>query len=236
MGEHGKYRPLVGRAAGVALALAVPSPALACRLALVLALDVSASVDEGEYALQAGGLASALVDAEVQAAFLATPDPVALAVYEWSGRLDQSLILDWTLMDSRDDFAVAAERLAALRRTGEDGPTALGYALGHASTMFRRAPACDRRTIDVSGDGENNHGFGPATAYAHFPLDDVTVNALAVGGAESLTAMVRFYEAQVIKGPGAFVEAARDYSDFARAMRRKLIREVMPQIIGRAGG
>ncbi|MEL6103903.1 MAG: DUF1194 domain-containing protein, partial [Pseudomonadota bacterium] len=86
----------------VRIAAALTSACLAlpawgdCRLALLLALDVSSSVDMVEDDLQRGGLAAALVAPEVRAAFLAGPDPVALAVFEWSGRYNQEIILDWT--------------------------------------------------------------------------------------------------------------------------------------------
>jgi hypothetical protein len=85
----------------------------------------------------------------------------------------------------------------------------------------------------VSGDGVNNDGFTPEQAYANFPLDDVTVNGLAIGGATPDDQDVfDFYLDQVAKGPGSFVETADDFQDFARAMRRKLLREVEMRILG----
>jgi len=214
------------------LVLAAPVPAGACRIALLLALDVSASVDSGEFLLQRNGLASALLADEVQTAFLESPEPVALAAYQWSGRYNQALVLDWRLIRSRADLVAAAEVIAASKRSETEFPTALGYALGYAASVFRTAPDCVRRKIDVSGDGRNNEGFPPALAYRDFQLDGVTVNALAVGGSIDVGDLVDYYRREVIRGPGAFVETAGNYKDFEDAMRRKLEREVGSIAIG----
>lgn len=201
-----------------------------CRLALLLALDVSASVDAEEYRLQMTGLAAALLDDTVVNGFLNGPGPVALSIYEWSGRFQQDLLVDWTMIRSEADLLTIAETLTAHPRSHEDFPTALGYAIGFAADRFARAPACLFQTLDVSGDGQNNDGFPPAAAYEHFPLDGVTVNGLAIGGASRL--IEEYYAAEVIRGPGAFVEYARNHQDFAETMRRKLERELRAMILG----
>ncbi|WP_425099630.1 DUF1194 domain-containing protein [Tropicibacter sp. S64] len=202
-----------------------------CRLALLLAMDVSSSVDEGEYLLQRDGTAAALESPEVMAAILdGGGGSVALAVYEWSGRRQSTVVLDWTLLGSEADVRAAAD---VLRRTGRSYsrfPTALGYALGFGATMLTRAPPCERQVIDVSGDGITNDGFGPDLAYRHFPFDGVTVNGLTVLGADP--DVREHYEFFVLKGPGAFLETAQGYEGFQEAMRRKLLREVSVRIIG----
>jgi len=128
------------------------------------------------------------------------------------------------------DIADAAATLAESNRGHAHFPTALGYALGHAAAQLARAPACERQTVDVSGDGRNNAGFGPQTAYDHFEFADVTVNGLAIGGAEDNLPF--YYRSEVIRGPGAFVEIATDFTDFQRAMERKLVRETASPQIG----
>jgi len=212
--------------------IAGPQAAVAnCRLALVLALDVSSSVDPYEDRLQRRGLAAALLSPDVQAAILADPTyPVALHVFEWSGRYQQTTLLDWRLLRSPTDIADAAATLAESNRGYANFPTALGYALGHAATQLDRAPACERQTVDVSGDGRNNAGFGPQTAYRHFDFADVTVNGLAIGASEDH--LPYYYRTEVIHGPGAFVEVADGFEDFQRAMERKLIRETASPQIG----
>ncbi len=225
------------RSAGLALLsalLAVTAGAAdaTCRLALVLALDVSSSVDPIEDRQQRIGLAGALRDPQVQAAFMASPDPVALYAFEWSGKFDQvPLLPDWMMIASTRDLDQAAGLIASSPRSREDMPTALGSALGHAVTMLRRGPNCLFRTIDVSADGPNNESFGPQSAYDAFPFEDVTVNALVIPSPGD-NSIVRYYRDHVIRGPGSFVEIAQGYSDDGPAMRRKLLAELSVQMLG----
>lgn len=236
MGEHVKHRPLVRALAFAALIGLVPVDALACRLALALAIDVSSSVDADEDALQRHGLAEALIAPDVQDAFFVSADPVALVVYEWSGRYNQAVLVGWTMIREPADLVAAAVEIRTSRRSQSDFPTAMGYALGFGSTLLARGPDCLFRTIDVAGDGENNDGFGPAEAYAAFPFDGVTVNGLVVNGGdfEGETELIRYFRDHVIRGPGAFIEIASGFTDYAEAMRRKLIRELGVMAIGQA--
>lgn len=216
-------------AAMVALA-AVPVQA-GCRLALVLALDVSSSIDDEEYVLQRDGLAAALLDEDVQQAMLPrNGQSVALAVYEWSGRYQSEVRLDWTEIRDRADILHAAETLAKSSRSQQEFPTALGYALGFGATMLANGPVCDQRKIDVSGDGPNNEGFAPAQAYSAFPFSGVTVNGLAVEAKEP--GLTDYYRREVAFGPGAFVISAIGYQDFKRAMTMKLLRELGDMLMG----
>lgn len=237
MGLDGEHRALVirtlGFAAGLALA-ALPARAVECRLALALAIDVSSSVDATEDTLQRGGVVAALTAPEVAAAFFAADLPVALAVYEWSGRYNQEIILDWVLIDSRAALVGAAEVVSRSERSHNDFPTAMGYALGFGAQLLERAPKCLRKTLDMAGDGQSNEGFPPASAFREFPFDDVTVNGLVVNAAdfEGEVGLIAFYQAEVIHGPGAFLIVADGFEDYERAMRRKLERELTPPSIG----
>ncbi len=217
-------------AGAAAVALGLAAPASACRLALALALDVSSSVDPAEYALQSEGLAAALEDADVQEAILAPGGPVAMAAFEWSGRNQHVIVADWTLLRSPADIAALAARVRGTPRSYTQYPTALGAALGFGAVMLGRAPPCGRRVIDVSGDGANNDGYEPHSAYKAFEFDGVTVNALVIGGPKR-PALIRYFQTMVIRGPGAFTEIAADYRDFGRAMRRKLLRELRPPLV-----
>jgi len=228
---------VAGAAAGAGVGPAAAEEVV-CRVALVLALDVSSSVDADEDRLQRQGLAGALTAPEVRAAFLASDLPVALAAFEWSGRWNQSVILDWRLIAAEADLAQAAAEVAGSRRSTDQFPTAMGHALGHASTMLRQAPRCLRQTVDVSGDGINNDGFGPRLTYEAFPFEGITVNGLVIeeGGAEAGDPALRaWYREEVLLGPLAFLEVAEGFEDFERAMRRKLEREVGAQAIGSLG-
>lgn len=224
-------------AALLALALPLPAAAAECRLALLLALDVSSSVDPSEDRLQRGGVVAALTAPEVVEAFFAADQPVALAAYEWSGRYNQEVLLDWTLIDSRAALVRAAETVAATTRSHNEFPTAMGYALGFGAGMLERAPRCLRRTLDMAGDGQNNEGFSPTAAYREFPFNGVTVNGLVVNAAdfEGEVGLISFYRTQVLHGPGAFLQIADGFEDYERAMRAKLVREVTPPAIGALG-
>ncbi|MDA7426349.1 DUF1194 domain-containing protein [Thalassococcus lentus] len=215
--------------------LLLPSLASAqsvCRLALLLALDVSSSVDDAEYALQKNGLADALLDDDIQRALLEQGGTVSLAVYEWSGRRQSVVVQDWiTLGDSKTIETVAA-RIRSTSRSYSRFPTALGYALGFGATLMRQAPTCDRQVIDVSGDGITNDGFWPFQAYEHFPFSGITVNGLAVLGADP--DVLDHYIFEVKRGPGAFVETSDGYEGYRKAMTRKLFREINDQVVGRA--
>lgn len=213
---------------------ALPVHAVECRLALALAVDISSSVDATEDTLQRSGIVAALTSPEVEAAFFASDLPVALAVYEWSGRYNQEIILDWMMIDSRNALLRAAEVVAASKRSHNDFPTAMGYALGYGAQLLARSPDCLRKTLDMAGDGQSNEGFPPASAYREFPFQGVTVNGLVVNAAdfEGEVGLIAFYRGEVINGPGAFLIVADGFDDFERAMRRKLERELTPPAIG----
>lgn len=216
---------LLAALAGAALA---PGPAQAldgrCRLALVLALDVSASIDDDEYELLRAGTATALASPEVRAA-IKTLGGVYVTAFEWSGREQQRVIEDWRPLLDDPSIEGMAARIAAHERTTSEYPTALGAALGFAHARFASAPpACQRRVVDIAGDGENNHGFGPESAYRAYDFSAITVNGLVVSGASDEAAT--YYREHVLNGPASFLEIAEGYEGFESAMRRKLLREI----------
>jgi Protein of unknown function (DUF1194) len=213
-----------------------PAHAASCRLALVLGLDISISVDEREDRLQRQGVANALLAPDVARAFFSAPGAIALYAFEWSSHGEQTSLLPWSVVTTPDDLARAAATIAGSHRSRIDMPTGVGEALGYASMALRHGPNCIVRTIDISGDGVNNDGYSPAVAYREFDFGGVTVNGLAVLGAEtqSETKLIDFYRSEVLHGPGAFLEVADGYDDFARAMRRKLFREVSEPTVSMA--
>lgn len=214
---------------------AAPIFAAPCRLALILALDISSSVDATEDAFQRQGVAAALVAPEVSQAILAVPGyPIALSVFEWSGRDQQDLILDWTLLPDQAAIARAAAQIGGSKRAYDGFSTGIGPMLRHAHGMFANGPICDQRVLDVSGDGVHNDGPMPAAIYRRFDFSRITVNGLAIRTTALDHAengdLAAHYRDFVIHGPGAFVEVADGFEDFARTMERKLIREVQAQI------
>ncbi|SLN66832.1 hypothetical protein ROA7450_03543 [Roseovarius albus] len=202
-----------------------------CRLALVLALDVSSSVDANEYDLQRLGLAAALNAPDVRHAILQGGNGhVALAVYEWSGFNQQKLHLDWSLLRNHADIDQAVAILAKMSRSHDNFPTSVGQALGYGALVLKRAPDCRRQVIDVSGDGVNNHGYGPLAAYRNFPFDGVVVNGLVLLGESPNVA--DFYRNRILRGSGAFLIIANGFEEFKTAMTRKLFREINELAVG----
>lgn len=218
-------------AATVLAALLCGAPEMAqardCDLALVLALDVSKSMDSREYSLQFEGTAAALRDRTVQEAILAQGGEVALSAFEWSGQAHQARVRGWTMLRSRQDIDAFAAALAAHPRGSLGQHTGTGMALSHAYEMLAEGPECLRTIVDVSSDGYSNDGLSPRGFYSLATGDDITVNALVVGG-KSRPVLWRYFETDVIHGPGAFAMATVSFEDYAEVIRDKLLREIAP--------
>jgi hypothetical protein len=226
------------RALLVLLVLSQAAHAQSCRLALVLALDVSGSVDPAEYAQQVNGLAAALDHPDVRAQILdGAHAPVRLAVFEWSSRNHQYVIQPWIALDSPAALDAAVTRIRAHRKVRAGLKTALGTALSFGASLMQEQSQCWAKTIDVSGDGRNNIGPIPAQVYRSGAFGQITVNALVVGepaGPQNASKqdLLRYYETEVIHGAASFAMIAQGYDDYADAMRRKLMRELELPILG----
>lgn len=224
--------------AGVLLCFAATSVD-ACRQALVLGLDVSLSVNRFDFALQRSGLADALTDEAVMQALLAGPEqPVTLAVFEWSGQFNQTLLVDWTVIDSAATLQEIALVLREAPQGLRSGRTGLGAAMVYARDLLRQRPDCAVWTVDISGDGVNNNGVDPSRVRALMQAEDIGVNALVIEqplvtpepGTPSLST---YFAANVIVGPQAFAEVIHDFESYGAAIRRKLLRELEP-VVGQA--
>ncbi len=188
-------------------------------------------MDAREYQLQRNGTAAALNSPDIRDAILKGQNgQVALAMYEWSGRNQQALILNWQLLQSHAAIDRAIAQLLETTRSFNEFPTAMGWSLGYGAGILQKAPQCDRQVIDVSGDGINNDGFSPSIAYKHFPFEWVTVNGLVVLSDDAQ--VDTYYREEVLKGPGAFLEKSFGYEGFQDAMSRKLLREINDLTIG----
>lgn len=205
------------------LALCLSGPATACETALVLAIDISGSIDAGEYALQVQGLADALTDPAVTAELLR--GQVALAVVQWSGVGQQALVLPWARMQTPTDIARLAARARALPRAFAASDTAVGQAITFAAAQFADVPDCARRVIDLSGDGPENAGHTVSAARAAAERAGITLNAIAIEDQGQATAITTFYRRWAITR-GGFVMTARGLADYPRAIRAKLLREL----------
>ena len=217
----------------VCLALCLPGAAsAACRQALALGLDVSGSVDALEYRLQLDGLAAALRSQPVQdVLFMQPAAPISITVYEWSGPEDQSVILPWTAIDAPATLDAALAQLQSHQRQPAAPTTAIGAALLAGFALLHQRPECWRRTLDISGDGRVNTGPRPQDiSPAHMP-EGAIVNGLVIDATKD-TELADYYRSYVMRGPGAFVETAQGFDDYAAAMERKLLRELQSIAIG----
>ncbi|WP_189413533.1 DUF1194 domain-containing protein [Neogemmobacter tilapiae] len=210
------------RALAALLALC-PLPAMACETALLLAIDVSGSIDTGEYHLQVEGLAQALQDGQVQEALL--KGQVALAVVQWSGFDQQTLVQDWSRMENPQDIATLIAQVQALPRAFDGSQTAVGQAIRFSTAQFDPVSDCQRRVIDISGDGPENIGHTVTPARQEAMAAKVTINAIAIEDAGAQVAITNFYRKWVIT-PAGFVITARGLEDYPRALREKLLREL----------
>ncbi|WP_417586157.1 DUF1194 domain-containing protein [Pararhodobacter oceanensis] len=210
-------------AAALTLSLTA-SRLLACDIALVLAMDVSGSVDAYEYGLQTQGIALALHDPAITEALLS--GRVALSLLQWSGAEEQSVALPWQRLHEPADIRAASARIATLPRAFAGGNTAVGAAIAAASDLFNQTPDCRNWVIDVSGDGDENDGntVGHERRAAH--RRGIVINGLAIEGMGTAEAISNFYRRWVIT-PGGFVITAQQHRDFARAIRVKLLRELI---------
>lgn len=210
----------------------IAAPAAAeeiCGVELVLAMDVSRSVSTAEYRLQMDGLADAFRDPEVREAIRFTPGGVMATVMIWGDQRQQKQTTEWTLLTGTGEAEdVFANSIAYTRRVFGFTLTGLGAAMRYAERLTETNPFdCRRRVIDVSGDGVWNDGPRPSQVWETIPRG-VTVNGLVILGATPDP--VEYYKREVIGGPGAFVEIAEDFDDYARAIKLKLLRELSPSL------
>jgi len=208
--------------------------------AIVLAADVSRSIDDEEFDLQRHGYAAAIVSDKLMEAIRSGPHgAVALAYVEWAGAGEQTIVVDWMVLRAPADAARFAAALTAAPRAFV-GRTAIGAALDFAMGLFAEGGiAADRKVIDVSGDGTSNQGRAAAEARDAAVKAGAVVNGLSIfnrraaasGGYLALHTnppggLAQYYRDNVIGGPGAFVLPIDDFGKFGDAMIRKLTAEI----------
>jgi Ca-activated chloride channel homolog len=204
--------------------LAKSAPAACASLALVLAVDVSASVTADSYLLQRNGIARAFEDPRLVSAISAVPGGIEAMVLEWSDPDRIAVTVGWTSLADVESTAAFAAAVRATKRSS-DGLTAIGPALLAAAAAFDQMPEpAQRRVIDISGDGMANFGLTPTVARDRVVEAGISINGLAILTEEPW--LEAYYRSNVIGGPGAFVVAARNSGTFADAMLRKLVQEV----------
>src|SRR5437588_4715638 len=223
---------LLASLAGIAVARAETVDLL-----LVLAADVSRSIDDGEFNLQRKGYAAAMTDPRVLRANAGGRNhAIAITFIEWSGASDQNVVVDWTVM--RDEEAaggIAATMIAAPRSFL--GRTSISAAIDYSLERLAAAPPqAEKRIIDISGDGTNNSGRPVTEARDQAIAAGVTINGLAIindrpnlgysAHTQPPGGLPLYYRQNVIGGPNAFLIVVQDFNSFADAMANKLAKEI----------
>ena len=206
-------------------------------LEVILAADVSRSIDDAEFELQRKGYAAALSDPRVLTAIHGrTNSAIGVCFIEWSGEEDQQVVVDWTEIRDEEDAGTAAAAILAAPRSFM-GRTSISAAIDFAMTRFAAAKwQARRRIIDVSGDGTNNSGRAVTEARDQAIASGITINGLAIindrpnlgysAHTQPPGGLPLYYRQNVIGGPNAFLIVVRDFNSFADAMANKLAKEI----------
>ncbi|MEI4470620.1 DUF1194 domain-containing protein [Frigidibacter sp. MR17.24] len=195
-----------------------------CDVALVLAIDVSGSIDTAEYRLQTDGLALALSDPDVTSALVS--GGAAVMVLHWSSVFQQQVVIPWRRMQEPGDVEALARDAGQLRRSFSRSDTAPGEMIAALPALFESAPPCLRRVADISGDGPVNAGRPVPPETRRAQQAGITLNAIAIEDRGSGNPITEFYRRYVIT-PDGFVMTARGLGDYAPVLRRKLLRELV---------
>jgi len=206
-------------------------------LLLVLAADVSRSIDAGKFQLQREGYAAAISDSRVLDAIRSgRAGKIGLMFVEWSGVGAQRVVIDWTTIGDTGSAKGFGDRLLEAPRSFADR-TSISGALEFAMAQLDRAPyAAARRTIDVSGDGTNNAGRDAAALRDEAVAKGIIINGLVILSENPMSwnpdhtnppgGLANYYRDNVMGGPNAFVMVAENFNSFGQAIIKKMIAEV----------
>ncbi|HEX7881560.1 MAG TPA: DUF1194 domain-containing protein [Afipia sp.] len=205
---------------------------------LILAVDVSYSMDMDELALQREGYALAIVSKEFLQALKTGPTgKVAVTYFEWAAATDQKIVVPWRVIDGPESAGALAEEIlkAPLRRASR---TSISGAINFAMPLFEVNEYQGlRRVIDISGDGPNNNGESVTVARDAALARGVTINGLPIMSKETNYATMDidnldiYYEDCVIGGAGSFVVPIKTRDKFKEAIRTKLVMEVAHRVL-----
>jgi len=220
-----------------ALFAASPARTEPVDLLLVLAADVSRSIDSQKFQLQREGYAAALADPRVIDAIQSgRRGRIGVLFLEWSGFGNQKVVIDWTVVDGPKTAQAFGDRLLESPRSFADR-TSISGGIDAAVAQLARAPfEAQRRTIDVSGDGTNNAGRDVGLARDEALALGISINGLVILSDTPLPwnpehtnppgGLTKYYRDNVIGGPGSFALEAKDFNSFGEAIVKKMIAEI----------
>ena len=231
----------IAAAVAAAVLLFVSAPARADEgpvdLLLVLAADVSRSVNDEKFKLQREGYAAAIVDPRVVRAMTGgAHGRIALIFVEWASEFEQRVIIDWTVIAGEADAQAVSRRMSTADRSYR-GRTSISAAIDFSMTLLAQSPfQANRQVIDISGDGTNNSGRDVTAARDEALSKGVTINGLVILSDVPLATnpahthppggLTAYYENNVIGGPGAFVLEAAGFEAFGQLIISKLVKEI----------
>jgi Protein of unknown function (DUF1194)/EamA-like transporter family len=202
---------------------------------LVLAADVSYSINAREYDLQRAGYVAALTSHPVLSSIVGgSYGRVGICYIEWSGNAAQKVVVDWTMIDSAETARAFAKRIAASLRSFAER-TSISAAIDFSVDRLNQAPfASAARIIDISGDGDNNAGRGVANARDDAVRQGITINGLVIINNDPIAAehtkpiggLVGYFGRDVVGGPKSFVAVANDFRAFGRVLEKKMATEI----------
>ncbi|HEX5008486.1 MAG TPA: DUF1194 domain-containing protein [Hyphomonadaceae bacterium] len=204
-------------------------------LELVLAVDISRSMDYEEHELQRDGYVEAFRHKDVINALMSGPQGrIAVTYMEWAGEGATYQVIPWTIIDSSNAAHAFADRLAEEPVRGERRTSISGALFAAADLIERNNIAAFRRAIDVSGDGANNAGVPVEEAREYVLRRDITINGLPIllnepggfGNGYDIEHLDRYYKHCVIGGDGAFIAPVYDLKHLAATIRKKLVMEI----------
>jgi hypothetical protein len=206
-------------------------------VALVLAADVSRSIDSGEFELQRKGYAAGITSPRVLTAIQAgTHRAIAVCFVEWAGPDEQAVVVNWTIIKDGETASVFASSLLNAPRS-YTGRTSISAAIDFAVGLLEKSGVdAERRVIDVSGDGTNNAGRGVTDARDAAVARNVTINGLAIinerpegyffAHTQPPEGLPAYYKNNVVGGTGAFLQVVKDFTTFGDAITNKLLTEI----------
>ncbi|WP_269930938.1 DUF1194 domain-containing protein [Aminobacter sp. HY435] len=196
---------------------------------LVLAVDVSSSMDEGEFALQRAGYVKALRHPDfITAVQSGVRGRIAVTYFEWAGSVLQDSIIPWQIIDSPESADDFADKLAQRPIVGSGGTSISNAVAFGADLLEQNGFRAEKKVIDISGDGPNNTGAPVEVARNNAVANGIVINGLPIliHPTETLEGIDRYYADCVTGGPGSFVLPVHVASEFVTAIRRKLVLEI----------
>jgi hypothetical protein len=199
---------------------------------LVIATDISLSIDDVEAQIQRQGIADLFLDPEVIRAIQSGPlGVIAVSMLDWAGYGENKVVLDWTLVNDKASAAALSAKIRGIGRI-PGKRTSISDALERAFAMIEESDGqivAARRVVDVSGDGPNNDGYSLQELHDKIANNGITVNGLPIMDENSdgyFADLDKYYGACVVSGKGSFLIVVKHFNDFGPAMRRKLVVEI----------